>query len=641
MTKVLHFEKGIARKNFTSSAPSIALMTAILLLVFSFYANGLSTDPFWTDEMFSVDNMGGFDPPRGPREIISSVANNFPDHVPLFFLMGAGWAHFVGWTQFALRLFPILAGILLIAWMYRLGTDLFGKPTGVIAAVLLGTSAYAIMYVHDFRMYSLFLMLATIHLWVYFRIVRGQNTRRPTWLLFLSTTAALLYTHLFSLIFIASLALYHLVFVAKSARWFKVILSWSIGALLFSPYLPVLIAGIRRASSLEKVTTGAATAGELVSTFVWLLMNGSWVLVGFIAFMLFIVLRQQRDQFVLKLISVPMIMLVLILLGNAVIGLIPLDRMRYFIILWIPCAILIAYALTQIPSLNGVTFFVLLLWIASGYQFYRSTEIRQHIGGMSKVFLFPSMQDWAFLLDGKVRSQDYLVGFSDADHVNQDMDLGHSTADYYTHVYLDIDGAFIQRRGWGDWLERNIEKHLSNHPHLLFLYNPQNPPPTFERVFDRIKENHMPCDLVLNMTDLRAQRYTHPLSGCEHEYQPIQYDNGIAIVDHFGAYDPVNDRVQIVTGWEIADEQQLYEYNVSFQILTPDREKHGQIDEHLYSDIVKWYELEMSTAHFPPGDYRLLVIVYDRYTGKRVFGTDLISGEYGEHLPLLTFTVDP
>ena len=212
-------------KRTTTHSSNLALMTAILSLIFAFYANGLSTDAFWTDEMFSVGNMGGFSPPRSPAEIVRSVTENFPDHVPLFFLLGAGWAHLVGWTQFALRVFPILAGILQIAWMYRLGTDLFGRSAGVIAAVLLGTSAYAIMYVHDFRMYSLFLLLATMHLLLYFRVMAQPTSGRLTWLLFLATTVMLLYTHLFSLVLLASLGLYHLLFVAKvrplvqSAAW--------------------------------------------------------------------------------------------------------------------------------------------------------------------------------------------------------------------------------------------------------------------------------------------------------------------------------------------------------------------------------------------------------------------------------------
>ena len=615
-------------------------MTLLLLLVFSFYTNGLSTDPFWADEMYAVDNTGGFDPPRGPAEIISSVTDNFPDHVPLFFLLGAAWAHFVGWTQYALRAMPILVGILLIAWMYRLGSDLFSRKTGVVAATLLGTSAYAIMYVHDFRMYSLFLMLATMHCWLYQRLLRHRGAGRMSWWLHLASTVALLYTHLFSLIFFAGLLLYHLLFCRRSTRWRRVLLNWTIGALLFMPYLPVLVAGIRRATTLDKVTSKAGTAAELVPIFFRILMNGSWAVCGLILLLLILVLWQKRDLFVLKLITIPATMLALILLANAVLGLIPLDRMRYFIILWAPCTLLIAYSLTQIPRLNGIALLALLLWIANGYKFYRSTDIRAHIGGMSKVFLFPPMQDWVYWLRDDIRAQDYLLGFSPTEHVNQNLELGRSVADYYTHVYLGIDGAFIQERGWGEWLENNIVRNFSNEPYLLFMQNPQDLPSTFENVFDRISARFVPCDVVLNKPELLVQRYVLPLAGCDHEYQPIHYDNGISIVDHFGEYDAERHLIRVVTGWEIADEQQLFDYNISYQIMTPDWEKHGQVDEHLYHRILKWHYLDMPTDSLPPGDYRLVIIVYGRYDGRKVTGTALTTGERAEILPLLHFTVE-
>ncbi len=255
--------KGGGMKRISDRVRYLAAMTTILWLVFSFGANGLNTDPFWTDEMFSVGNMGGFDPPRDPAGIVTSVSDHFPDHVPLFFLMGAGWASFVGWTQFALRLLPVLAGVLLIAWIYRLGTDMFNRQTGVVAAILMGTSAYVILYTHDFRMYSLFLMFAGMHSWLYRILLCRQAGRLLTWLCFVISTIALLYIHLFSLIFFASLGVFHLFFVAKSRCWLKVVLCWAIGAAFFLPYLPVLLAGIRRARSLENVTTSAASAAEL------------------------------------------------------------------------------------------------------------------------------------------------------------------------------------------------------------------------------------------------------------------------------------------------------------------------------------------------------------------------------------------
>ena len=65
-----------------------------------------------------------------------------------------------------------------------------------------------------------------------------------------------------------------------------------------------------------------------------------------------------------------------------------------------------------------------------------------------------------------------------------------------------------------------------------------------------------------------------------------------------------------------------------------------QEDRHLYNNILKWYRSDLSTAGLPPGDYRVMVIVYDRETIKKVAGTDLVSGRTGDIFPILAFTIE-
>ena len=106
--------------------------------------------------------------------------------------------------------------------------------------------------------------------------------------------------------------------------------------------------------------------------------------------------------------------------------------------------------------------------------------------------------------------------------------------------------------------------------------------------------------------------YTESLA-CDRQYQPIHYENGIKIVDKFGGYDSERESVRVVTGWEVADEAQLDEYNVSIQIITPDWQKVGQApDRHLHDDVLKWYAAEISTAGLSAGTYHVVVILYDR-----------------------------
>ena len=616
------------------------LMTLVLLLVFVLGADGLNTHPIWSDELYSIANIGGFAPPYSPVEIIQSLMTHSQDHVPLFYLLGAAWAQLTGWSQYALRLFSVLTGVLMIAWLYRFGADVFNRRTGLVVALLMGTSAYIILYVHNFRMYPLLLLLAAMHTWFYWRLTHGYRATRLTWCLFVATATALVYTHMFSIIWFVGLGLYHLIFVSKSRRWLLIALGWGIGALLFLPYLPVLISGVRLASENFKVTSAAATPGELIPTFFYLLGNGSAALFVLLAGLLAFACWRRRDIAVIKFMLLPLTMMTLIILANELVGLIPINRMRYFLILWIPFMLLFAYGLSMAPRWRWMTALCLLLWSIAGYQLYCSDEILDYVGGMAYARRYPPLQDYVYHLQDKVRSEDYLLGFTLSDDVNIVHKLDKSIADFYTELHLGIDGGFVLRKGFGDWLERNIRHRMGDSPYLLFTYNPQDKPPTFDRIMEEIAADYVACDVVLDIPDLFVQRYINSIIGCEREeYAPIAYDNGVTIVDHFAHYVPESDLVQILTGWEVADEDLLDEYNISLQIITADWQNVRQEDRHLY-ELPPWDVIELSTEGLSPGDYRLMMILYHRDSGEKVSRLDLASGEAANILSLLAFTIE-
>ena len=618
------------------------LMLLVLLCVFAFGANGLSTDSIWTDELYAITNMGGFDGPYSPAEVISSVADNFPDHVPLFFLLGAGWANFVGWTQFALRLLPVFAGILMIAWMYRLASDMFDRFAGLAAACLLGTSAYIILYIHDFRMYSLFLMLTTMHLWLYWKLTeRKLMEGRLTFVAFVLSTVALFYTHFFAIILFAGLGIFHLLFGVRTRRWWQLLLGWAIGALLFAPYLPVLIDGVQRASEKATVTSRAASAPELLRTLLFLLSNGSWLMGAMLAGLVAYVVVRRRHMRLIKTMTIPLVMVTFIIVANEVVGIIPLTRMRYFIVIWIPASMLVGACLTMAPRRKLASAIILLVWFTSGFEFYRSEEIMNYVGSMVFTRLYPPLPDYVWHLKGKVRSEDYLLGFSKSSHVNKVLTLGKSVADYYTQEQLGIEGGFIRRGAYGEWLEGEIRQWMGNQPYLLFAFNPQNLPNSYQRVFEVIKGNYLACDLLVDEPQLFVQRYVNSRLECDRELRPVAYKSGVTLVDRFAQYIPEEQKVHMLTGWEVENDEALYEYNVSLQFITPDWQRMGaQIDRHLYDDILKWFSTELSTENLPPGEYRVMVILYDRDSGKKVRGVDLESGREDNIFPIVSFTVE-
>ena len=613
-------------------------MIVVLLLSFGLAAPGLNALPIWTDELYSVSNMGAFDGPYSPAQIIQSVSGHFPDHVPLFFLLGAGWAHLVGWSQFALRLFSVLSGVLTIAWLYRLGTDVFNRRTGLLAALLLGTSAYVLLYFHNFRMYPLLLLFAVMHSWFYWRLAHGHRATRLMWCLFVISAVGLAYTHLFSIVWLAGLGFYHLVFVSKRRRWFQILLGWGVGALCFLPYLNVLISGVRRASEKFNVTSAAASPGELIPTLFDLLGNGSDILASLFGGVLILAVWRRRDAVIVKFMLMSLVMMTLIILLNEAIGLIPIDRMRYFLILWVPGMLLFGYGLSWSP--RWLTVLCLLLWGIAGWQFYRSADIRGYIGGIAKSYLYPPMQDYVYHLQDEVRPQDYLLGFTASNNVNKIRRLGKSVTDFYTELHLGIDGGFILQRSFGEWLEENIRHQMTGSPYLLFAYDPQDKPKTFDRVMGEIAAGYEACDVVVDEPNLLARRYVNPIIGCEREdYAPIAYENGVRVVDRSARHLPESEILQILTGWEVEDESLLHAYNVSLQIITPDWQNVRQEDRHLY-ELPPWDVIELSTEGLPPGDYRVMLILYHRDTGEKVSGADPTTGEKAKIWPVLEFTIE-
>ena len=115
--------------------------------------------------------------------------------------------------------------------------------------------------------------------------------------------------------------------------------------------------------------------------------------------------------------------------------------------------------------------------------------------------------------------------------------------------------------------------------------------------------------------------------GCNHESAPIDFDNGIRVVDRAVRFDPLSERIESLIWWEVPDSAILEEYNISVQLLKSDGRNVRQTDRHLNDNLVPWSVIELSTADLPSGDYQLVLILYHRENLAKVAGFDLASAE--------------
>ena len=628
-------ERRAAQNDSISNRTGLMLMTLVLLLAFALGAAGLNADVIWLDELYSVSDMGVFNPPRSPAQIISAIRGH-NDHVPLFFLMVAGWSQLAGWSQFALRFMSLVSGVLMIAWLYRLAADAVNRRTAVAAALLMSTNAFAILYFHELRMYALLMLLAVMHSGLYWRLAHGFRATRLMWFLFILTAAMLLYTHNYAIIVFAGLGGYHLLFVSKSRRWLNIILAWGVGALLFLPYAPLWIEDLLqysiRAGTFYKYPTPPSLRTVAVIAYLW--VNGFPFIVLALILSFGCALRQRRNPAILRLLVIALMMMALLLVVGQFTSL-PTDRVRYSLILWFPFFILFAYGLTSVPRWRLVTTLFLLLWSAAGYQLSRSAEILDYADG-SEARLYPPLYEYLYHLKHKANAADYLIGFTSL------MRTGWwSPANYYLQAQPGLDGVFLSASRRRYQLESDVKAILDEHPYVLLAYNPADPAPNADKTLEIMRqEGYIPCAVIIDEPGWRAQRYVNQVMGCDHQPAPIVYDNRIKVIDRFARYVPESKALQILTWWEVADEGLLDEYNVSLQIITSDWQNVRQEDRHLY-ELPPWDVIDLSTEGLPPGDYRLMMILYHRSTGEKVSGLDLASGETGNILPLLSFTIEP
>ena len=614
-------------------------MLPILLLAVFLGAQGLNADVVWIDELTSIGHAGGLTGPFSPVDVLESVRDISPKHTPLFFELTAGWAALVGWHHAALRALPLFFGVIALAWIYRIGRDFAGWRVGLWASLFLGLNVFWLEYWHEIRMYSLQFMLIMALLWHYLHLTQARSAVGwHHWLGLILTAALSLYTQPFSIFVLAAIGIYHLFFVPRGQRWLQVVCAFLAAGILYIPWLPVTAVGL----TTKLDTFGEMALGEAAAVFARLLTNGSGFLILIPLAAAAAQMRHRLHRLRLKpfwLLAV--LILALLLLTNEIIGLIPLRRARYFLISWGLWALVIGSGLAWIRRW-WLAAAVILIYLGSGFVLRDAEDYAGYQGTISVVDSYPPLAEYVTALRGKTSQHDYVVGFTDTNFVNRigKREHGLSTADYYMERLLGIDGAFIPTTYSAERLEVDIPAKLDNHPYLLFTYNPQQKPQIFDLARAIIERGYRACDTALDETQLFARRYVYHTLTCEREYKPIRYDNGIAIADRFADWRPQRDAVRVTVGWEVEDKRLLDEYNVSLQIHTAEGQNTGrQIDRHLYDDILKWHVAELPTDGLPPGDYRVMVIVYNRATGKKVSGADLTSGESGTMMPITVFSI--
>ena len=626
-------------KHSTVGMIPLAMFVIVLLHAFALGAYGLDRDTISRDELNSLSIMGAFDQASTPAQITELLRKYSPHHQPLYFIIGWMWALVTDLSHFPMRLLSLLLGMLMLALVYRLATDLVDRRVAIVATLVLSTNVLTVSHFHNIRMYVLVMLLATLHLWCYWQLAHRNGTGRIKWHLFVATCAALLYTHNFTAAFFAGLGIYHLLFVERSSQWLRVLMAWVLGFTLFLPGLQQTLIGISfqaqfpRHRPLLTYELTAAVALELTNHL---------AVLGFpILYAIGLSVLRKSKGIVSRLAFIGFAMFVVMASIDAVTHFLDWTGMRHFLAMWPVFLICFSAALFSLPWKRVTYPLFVLLWVASGYQLAYTDVILQYPFRFYTNTEYPPLHRYVQHLSGKVRDDDFVLGFRTSDEIYAiSSSRGGNFLDYYLGNQLGIDGVFLHSNLRRYRLTEDTRNVLEAHPHILLAHDPIDVPLNYARTLAVVQEVLAPCDLLVDEPTLSIRKYAHPVMGCNHEAAPIEYDNGVRLIDRATKLEPQAQRIQVLTWWDVPDEEMLDQYNISLQIITSDGQNVRQIDRHLYNNIVPWSVIELSTADLSAGDYRLMLILYHRDTGGKVNGVDEIYGESAGILPILSFSID-
>ncbi len=209
----------------------LAALVLLVLAAFLLRVASIDAQSLWRDE---VDSLR-FATAPGPQLLSSFTRPGW--NGPLYHVMLRGWVALTGISEYSMRFFSLVFGVLGVPLIFALGKRLFSRPTGVISALLVTGSPYLVWYSQEVKMYTLVLALAILAV---YSLRRALETGSWLWWItqFGATTLAL-YVHILAVLLIPVQLLICVAWWSEArGRWRGVMISF---AGLTLPYLPLAI----------------------------------------------------------------------------------------------------------------------------------------------------------------------------------------------------------------------------------------------------------------------------------------------------------------------------------------------------------------------------------------------------------------
>jgi 4-amino-4-deoxy-L-arabinose transferase-like glycosyltransferase len=171
-----------------SKRQEISLVLVLTAVAWALCLFRIGRRSLWFDEAYSVQTVQHWD---------AIGQFGIEPNMWLYYATLWIWAN-LGWSEGMLRGLSALYAAACVPVIYGLGSALFDRRVGVIAAVLLAVNAYAVWYGQDLRAYSMMILACGLSTLGFVQVMRRRG--RHTWIGYGLATGLAIYVHYLSVL---------------------------------------------------------------------------------------------------------------------------------------------------------------------------------------------------------------------------------------------------------------------------------------------------------------------------------------------------------------------------------------------------------------------------------------------------------
>lgn len=590
----------------------------ILFVVAALSMRQIDLYPPTADEFYSMYNVGWLvGGPYTPFDVIESLYNTSPNHVPGYFIILNAWG-ITGYSIASARILGIFFGLLNLAMCFRLARDFAGPVTGLFAVILIASNAYYNYYLAHARMYTLLMLLGGFILWLYFRILfQWRPVRRRDFLALGVAVFLFLHAHALSPAFMLVLAAFHLTFAARDRKWNHLALTVVMAALLSIPaYLVVVLRGIPL--SQRDWDSYATSSWETIAAWLELATNGQPLLVAIPVLALALAIRHKlprlaRLEAILMLVFIHFVVLAVL---SGISNYVNAGNIRYILPTFLLFALLMAIGIQALYRHRRFLSLLVILWPIAGIYFQLGADWKQFLAGRAHSFLNPPWQVISRMASD-TKPNPLIIGYQIptrlVDHVNR---ISLSQRQHY------FDRAGLVTRFSPDPHDFNLTIRYNSlvSPRIWIMYRSSL---TATDSIAEIESAITNYDYELCATrqagvDTVILDYAWSILDCAEPDSQLDAHTALHEIQFFGSEVSSNGaKLNFVDRWSSTVDFVHEDYRMSYQLISPDWDNVAQVDIPLVHEA-KLRQFAIDIGNIAPGNYRLMAILYNIHTGDRL-----------------------